>query len=302
MVQLYGANIIDDGGSGDGSTTDKAGSLSTISEDIRLILALKDLDTDLQAAWDAFNAGKLDEMYAAIYRSKFYQNNTRIARQRRASQKTQPGAFASELEDWKIKTKKRLVQSGVKITPGIESMLETAYLNGLSDDQLDAAISKAGLIGAIGGETGGTINTLKSYARQYGVDAYYNNAYWDEKSKNLFDGTTTEQDIQSEIRGLSASMFPAFADDINAGRSMEATASYITTILSNRVGRPINISSPEAKQFLQWKNPKTGQFEKVPGWYVDMESWKMPGADQTPEAIAKADNIALRVLQDMGLM
>jgi len=97
-------------------------------------------------------------------------------------------------------------------------------------------------------------------------------------------------------------MFPSFADDINVGRSLEASASYVTAILTQRLGRPVTISSPEAKQFLQWTNPQTNKMEKAPGWYIERESWKLPGADKTNDAIAKADNIALRVLQDMGLM
>lgn len=305
MARLYGPSLIDGGGPdtiGGPDTTSNQGKMSTIPEDIRLILALKDIDSDLNDAWIAFSEGRLDDMYAAIYRSKFYTNNTQLARNRQASKQRQEGAYKQELDAWKLSTRKRLVRAGVKVTPAVEAQLETAYLMGMDENQVDAALSGMGLVGALGGETGGAINTLKSYARSMGVDAYYNQAYWDEKSKSLFDGTTTNEDIQAEIRNLSASMFPAFADDINAGRSLEATGSYVTTILTQRLGRPITIASPEAKQFLQWKNPESGKFERAPGWLIDQEAWKLPGADKTPDAIAKADNIALRVLQDMGLM
>jgi hypothetical protein len=298
-------NTLIDGGGGDTTPIDinSAGGnkLSTIPEDIRLILALKDIDSDLNDAWIAFTEDRLDDMYAAIYRSSFYTSNTQVARNRQAAKLRQPGAYATEFDDWKIKTRKRLVQSGVKVTPQIEAQMESAYLLGMSNDQFDSVISKKGLVGALGGETGGTITTLKTYARQFGVDPYYNQAYWDQKSKDLFDGTITEEDIQAEIRGLSASMYPAFADDINAGKSLEAQGSYITTILTNRIGRPVSLSSPEAQRFLQWNNPETGKFERPPGWLIDREAWKLPGADKTDEAIARADNIALRVLQDMGL-
>lgn len=304
MARLYGPNIVDDAGGTEGgvTTVGKAESLPTISEDIRLILALKGSDTNLNAAWEAYKAGNLDEMYAAIYRSDFYKNNTTLARQRQAAQKTQKGAYDSQLNDWKLKTRKRLTAAGIKVSPQVEAQLETAYLLGMSDDQVDSVLSSKGLLGQIGGQTGGQVNTLKSYARSFGVDEYYNQSYWNEKSKALFDGTTTAEDIQAEIRGLSSSMFPAFADDINAGRSLDSIGSYITTIVSQRLGRPVTTSSPEVKRFLQWKNPESGKFEKPPGWLIDQEAWKLPGADRTPDAIAKADNIALRVLQDWGLI
>lgn len=293
--------LFDDGG-GTIDTQGAGNRLSTIPEDIRLILALKGDDSDLNDAWLAYTQGRIDDMYAAIYRSEFYTNNTQIARNRQAAKQRQEGAYKQELDSWKISTRKRLTKTGVKITPGIEAQLETAYLMGMDENQVDALLSGKGLIGGLGGETGGQISTLKSYARNFGVDGYYNQAYWDEKSKALFDETTTPEDIQAEIRSLSASMFPSFADDINAGRSLEASASYVTAILSQRLGRPVTISSPEAKQFLQWTNPQTNKMEKAPGWYIERESWKLPGADKTNEAIAKADNVALRVLQDMGLM
>ena len=293
--------LFDDGGAA-APTVSTSNRMSTIPEDIRLILALKDIDSDLNDAWLAYSQGRIDDMYAAIYRSKFYTNNTQIARNRQAAKQRQEGACKQELDAWKISTRKRLTKAGVKVTPGVEAQLETAYLMGMDENQVDALLSGKGLVGGLGGETGGAINTLKSYARNFGVDNYYNQAYWDEKSKGLFDGTTTAEDIQAEIRNLSASMFPSFADDINAGRSLEASASYVTTILSQRLGRPVSLSSPEAKQFLQWTDPQTGKPSKAPGWYIERESWKLPGADRTNEAIAKADNIALRVLQDMGLM
>lgn len=293
--------LFDNGGAG-APTVSTSNRMSTIPEDIRLILALKDIDSDLNDAWLAYSQGRIDDMYAAIYRSKFYTNNTQIARNRQAAKQRQEGAYKQELDAWKISTRKRLTKAGVKVTPGVEAQLETAYLMGMDENQVDALLSGKGLVGGLGGETGGQISTLKSYARNFGVDNYYNQAYWDEKSKGLFDGTTTPEDIQAEIRNLSASMFPSFADDINAGRSLEASASYVTTILSQRLGRPVSLSSPEAKQFLQWTDPQTGKPSKAPGWYIERESWKLPGADRTNEAIAKADNIALRVLQDMGLM
>lgn len=279
-----------------------AGSLSSIPDDIRLILALKDLDKDLQAAWEAYKQDRFDDMYAAIYRSNFYKNNTANARQRRASKESQPGAYNTQLDDWKIKTKKRLVRSGVKVTASVENMLETAYLTGLSDDQVDAAISKAGLLGGIGGQIGGEVNALQGYARSLGVDNLYNSSYWDQAKKDLFDGTTTEEDIKAQIRSLSASTYPAFSDDIMAGRSMDALSSYITQTLSTVLERPITISSNEAKRFLQYINPQTGKAEKPPQWFVEREAKKLPDWEYTDNARATVDSLALRTLRDMGLM
>lgn len=269
--------------------------LSTISEDIRLILALKGSDTNLNAAWEAYKVGNLDEMYAAIYRSDFYKNNTALARQRQAAQKTQKGAYDSQLNDWKLKTRKRLTSAGIKVTPQVESQLETAYLLGMSDDQVDSVLSSKGLLGQIGGQTGGAINTLQSYARSFGVDNQLNSAYWDQVGRDLFNGTTTEEDVKANVRNLASTTFPAFQNDLLAGRSLDAQASYITQTLSNVLERPITINSPEAKRFLQ-------QAEKPPQWMVEKEAKKLPGWEYTKNARETVDSLSLRVLKDMGMM
>jgi hypothetical protein len=273
-----------------------------ITEDIRMLLGLANLDPDLKEAWNAFNQERYDDMYAAIYRSSFYKNNTSTARLRQAAKERQPGAYLSEFNDWKLNTYKRLRETGIQITPSIEAQIESAYLLGMSDTQVDDFISQKGLIGSIGGRIGGDVADLKSYASQFAVGNYYNDAYWEQAKKNIFDGTTTLQDEQQKIRDLAASMYPAFSDGIKAGRSMAADAAYITQILTNRTGRPVTIDSAEAQRFMQWQNPQTGKFEMPPGWVVDREAWKLPGADRTPDAIAKGDAISRKVLQDLGLM
>lgn len=301
-MRIIGPSLIDGGGGDTTLPTEKTGSLSSISDDIRLILALKDIDPDLNAAWEAFKNDKLDDMYAAIYRSSFYKNNTATARQRQAAKQTQAGAYATQLDDWKIKTKKRLTAVGVKVTPQVESQLETAYLLGMSDDQVDSVLSNKGLTGQLGGETGTLINTLQSYARSFGVDNLYNKAFWDQASQDLFKGTTTEDDIKASIRSLSASTYPAFADDLNAGKSLDSQSSYITQTLSSVLERPVTINSPEARRFLQYINPDNNKAEKPPQWLVEKEAKKLPGWDYTDNARASVDSLSLRVLRDMGLM
>lgn len=284
------------------ATSQPSNRQSQLNEDIRILLGLANLDPNLKQAWNAFSNEQYDDMYAAIYRSDFYRNNTSTARSRQAAKERQPGAYQSEFNDWKLETYRRLRATGVQVTPAIENQLEQAYLLGMSDIQIDNLISQKGLLGSIGGQIGGEIADLKGYASQFAVGAYYNDAYWEQVKKNVFDGTTTLQDEQQKIRDLAASMYPAFSDGIRAGRSMAASASYITQILSNRTGRPITIDSPEAQRFMQWQNPETGKFEMPPGWLVDKEGWKLPGADKTPEAIAKADSMTRRLLQDLGMM
>lgn len=273
-----------------------------ITDDIRLILSLANSDPKLQEALRYSIAGKYDDMYTSIYASDFYKNNTSIARQRQAAKQRQPGAYQSEFNDWKLTVLRRLRRTGITITPEIEGQLENAYLMGMSDIQFDNLLSQKGLVGKIGGVIGGEVTDLKSYASSFGVGKMYNDAYWDQVKKDIFDGTTTIEDEQQKIRDLAASAFPAFADNIKAGQSMASAASYITQTLSNRVGRPLTLESPEVQRFLQWKNPETGKFEQPAAWQVDQAGWSLPGADKTPEAIQRTDSISLRVLRDMGLM
>lgn len=276
-----------------------------LQEDITMVLALKDTDPDLQAAWNAYLKNKPDEFRAAILRSKFYQTKNSLARKRAEARVSQPGVWADDLSRYKAKQKNRLVGVGVKWSEALDRQLNQAYDLGIdSDDYLDDILFDAGVIGELGGSTLGTVTTLKAYANSFGISNLLDSNYWNSKSRRLFSQDMTEEDIQKDIRDLSASTFPGYADGINRGVSLAAQASsVIQTFAKFHEEDPDTLSfdNPDIRQVVQYIDPKTGLPARMPQWQVEQVVKKSPKWALTNNARDTIDSLSLTVLQNMGL-
>jgi hypothetical protein len=275
-----------------------------LDEQINMILALKDTDDNLNKAWEAYKANNVAAFRAAVLASDFYRNNSALARQRKTAQKAQLGAYTKELDAYKVTAKKRLVQAGIQWTPNIEQQIEFAYENGMTEDQVDTLVIKTGDVKSFGGDTLGSINQLKSYASAYGVDSLLNKAYWDSKSQELFSGNTTLEDIQQNIKELSASAYPAYADGIMRNVPLSAQASNVTqTIASLLEVDPdtLSFNDPRVQKIVNYVNPTTGKPERMPQWMINKTVKSMSGWTETDNGRQAIDDLSIKVLRDWGL-
>lgn len=275
-----------------------------LDEQINMILALKDTDDNLNKAWEAYKANNVAAFRAAVLASDFYRNNSALARQRKTAQKAQLGAYTKELDAYKVTAKKRLVQAGIQWTPNIEQQIEFAYENGMTEDQVDTLVIKTGDVKSFGGDTLGSINQLKSYASAYGVDSLLNRAYWDSKSQELFSGNTTLEDIQQNIKELSASAYPAYADGIMRNVPLSAQASNVTqTIASLLEVDPdtLSFNDPRVQKIVNYVNPTTGKPERMPQWMINKTVKSMSGWPETDNGRQAIDDLSIKVLRDWGL-
>lgn len=272
---------------------------------IKMILALKDTDPDLQAAWTAYLAGNVDAFRTAFLRSKFYTNNNLLARQRAQSRVSQPGVWADNLSKYKAKQKNRLVNVGVNYSQAIDEQLNQAYDLGIDDDDyLDDILLSAGVIGELGGSILGTITTLKTYANSFGVSNLLDDNYWNSKSKRLFSQDMTEEGIQKDIRDLSASAFPGYADGINKGISLAAQGSSVIQTFAKFLEEDadtLSFDDPDIRKVMQYFDPKTGLPGRMPQWEVERTVKKSPKWGETNNARDTIDSLSLRVLRDMGI-
>lgn len=301
--------MIDGGGSLDGDTTGLpnvtvvAGAGVETAAAYGISEALLSLFPELQGVFDLFKAGKTGEALEALYQTNYYKNYSPLIKSRYKLKAEQPGVYTSELNKFVENQRRRLVQAGIRVDDAtLKATLTTAFENGFDDNQVDAAIMGTGKVSKIGGDILGNISSLKAYARAFGVAGLYNDQAWDQLSRDLFEEKTTEEDIQNTIRNLAASAYPAFAQGILNGQSMEVQGSYITQTLSSVLERPITLDSPEAKRFLQYINPQSGKPELIPQWMVEKEGKKLPGWEFTDNAIATIDSLSLRSLRDWGLV
>jgi len=276
-----------------------------VAETIQMILALKGIDTQLEAAWQAWLKGDVDGMYAAVLKSNFYRNNNATARQRLQAKQSQPGVYTDGLDKYKLATRKSLVNAGLKMDAKLfEGLAATAYDSGMSEDQLKELIVNSNLVTGYGGQVLGDTADLKSYANSFGVGKYLDEKYWAQKSQDLFLGRTTTEDIQDEVRKLAASAFPVYTDQINAGISLDSLASaYKGSIASVLEIDPdsVTFEDPRLRAALQNVGPD-GKPAVKPIWQFERELRMTPEWELTNNARTTVDNLTYKALSDMGLI
>ena len=276
-----------------------------VAETIQMILALKGIDTQLEAAWQAWLKGDVDGMYAAVLKSNFYRNNNATARQRLQAKQSQPGVYADGLDKYKLATRKTLVNAGLKMDAKLfDGLAATAYDSGMSEDQLKELIVNSNLVTGYGGEVLGETSALKSYANSFGVGKYLDEKYWAQKSQDLFLGRTTTEDIEEEVRGLAASAFPGYGDQIRAGISVDSLASaYKGAIASTLEIDPdsVTFEDPRLRAALQYVGPD-GKPAVKPIWQFERELRMTPEWELTNNARNTVDNLTYKALSDMGLI
>ena len=289
------------------AAAEKSGVLSNpqFAEQIQMLLALKGLDSKLEEAWQAYLAGRYDDMQSAILASNFYKNNNSTARTRLQAKASQPGAYADGLNKYGLATRKSLVASGLKMDAKLfEGLASKAYDSGMDENQLKELIVNSGLVTGYGGAVLGDTSALKSYANSFGVIKYLDEKYWAQKSQDLFLGNTTTEDIEEEVRNLAASAFPGYTDQIKAGISVDSLASAYKGSMASVLERDsdsITYDDPRLRAALQYVGPD-GKPAVKPLWQFERELRMTPEWERTNNARDSVDGLAYKVISDMGLI
>ena len=248
------------------------------------------------------DAGNTAGALTLFKQTNFYKN---VDVKTRVIQKVeQKGVYDNALNAYTTASKKRLATQGIHLDEAtLSDYAQRAYDLGFSDDQFDQMIIKDSKTGKIGGNIGGNTLQLQGYANSFGVGKYFNTDYWDQKKKDLFAGNITTDDIQSDIRSLAASSFPAYAEQINAGVSLDAISSaYKASIASVLEVNPNSITydNKYLKQALQTVGADGKPMAK-PIWQFEKELRSTNEWQYTNNARDSIDSMGLKVLRDWGL-
>jgi hypothetical protein len=261
---------------------------------------------ELREVYDLFLKKDYTEARLKYFATNYYKNITDTGKTRQTLKATAPGQYAQLLDAYRIAQRKRLVGKGVNLDDAaFNSLTEEGFNSGLDENQLDVKILNSGKLGTIGGTTLGAVNTLKTYADDYGINQLLNKSWWDQKSIDLFSGKTTDDDIEEEIRNMSASAYAAYAPGILAGRSLASQTSALKQTYANLYGVDPDTVQYNTKGFmklLQYVDPKTKQPVPIPIWEADRvikseEDWLL-----TPTATADFDRVGYNILKDWNLI
>ena len=210
------------------------------------------------------------------------------------------------LDAYRVAQRKRLIGKGINLDDAtFNDLTEKGFDSGLDENQLDVKILDSGKLGTIGGTTLGAINTLKTYSDDYGVNQLLNKSWWDQKSKDLFAGKTTDDDIEEEIRNMSASAYAAYAPGIMAGRSLASQTSALKQSYATIYGidpDTVQWSNPTFMKLTQYVDPKTKQPVPIPLWEAEKILKSQEDYLYTKNAQDSFNDIGERILKDWKVM
>jgi hypothetical protein len=259
---------------------------------------------EIRAIYELFKAGNTGVALEALFKSNYYTKTSTVVKNRLKQELEQPDVYKKSVESYGLAARKRLVSTGIKIDQNqFNNIIAKAYKDGLDDNQLDQVLLTSGKITGFGGNILGDTESLKAYANSFGVTQYLDKNYWEQKSKDLFAGTVTADDIQAEIRMKSASAFPSYAEQINNGTSVDAIASAYKGAISSILevdADSITYSNPYLRQALQAVGPD-GKPTTKPLWQFERELRSTKDWEYTDNARDSMDTLSLRVLRDLGL-
>lgn len=258
---------------------------------------------ELVAVYEMFKAGNTAGATEALFKTEYYRNSSSTVKAREKQRLEQPAVYADSVTKYKIAAQKRLVDSGIRIdTATFDTLVNDAYAKGMDDNQLDKAILTSGKITGFGGNILGDTTTLKTFAASFGVSKLLSDTYWKSKQEGLFAGTITTEDIQEEIKNLSASAFPGYADGISKGLSMASQASNVLQSYSTFMEvdlDTVDFDNPTVRKITQYVDPTTKQPARMPQWMVEKTIKSDPGWAYTKNGQSSIDTLTLKVANDM---
>jgi len=260
---------------------------------------------ELRKVYELFKNEDMGGALEALFQTNYYKTSSATVKSKEKQKLEQPQVYADNVEKYKLAARKRLVSSGVRInTATFDQLALDAYARNLSDDQFDQAIVTSGKITGYGGEVLGDTNGLKSFAASMGVSSLYNDAYWTQKGKDLFSGTVTVNDVQEEIKKLAASAFPAYADGIATGQSIDTQASNVIQTIATflEIDADRATKHPVFKQIMGYTDPETKKISVMPQWLVERTVKNTSEWLKTKNALEAFDTVGMRPLEELGLM
>ena len=261
---------------------------------------------ELQAVYDLFIKKDYTEARLKYFASNYYKNITDTGKTRQGLKATAPGQYAQLIDAYRILQRKRLVGKGINLDDATFNQLtEESYDSGLDENQLDARILNSGKLGTIGGTTLGVVNTIKTFADDYGVNNLLNSSWWSQKSTDLFAGKTTDDDIKEEIKKLSASAYAAYAPGIMAGRTLASQTSALRQSYATLYGvdpDTVQYNNPTFMKLTQYVDPKTKQPIPIPLWEAEKIMKSQDDYLYTKNAQDSFNDIGLSILRDLKVM
>lgn len=243
---------------------------------------------------------------AEVKNSGWWKKNSETVRQAQVLQKTDPATYTATMEAARVAARQMAAKAGAILSDkNVESLAKNMVWYGWQDAQVQNFLGqyiKFGEKQTLGGMAGQAARAIKEEAYKQGVSiseqTVLNNAAY------LVRGITTMEKVQNSIREQAMGLYPAFADQIKAGASMQDLAQPYVQVVAQELGTPVtdvNVFSPKVRQALTRVNGQ-GQPEAMGLGDFTQLVRNDPGWRKQPAVADKALGIGRQVLAQMGLV
>lgn len=245
-----------------------------------------------------------DKFQAQVKNSNWWKKNSETVRQAQVLQKTDPATYKAQMEAARVAAKQMAVKAGAILSDkNVEKLAKNMVWYGWQEGQVQNFLGQYVKFsgGQGGGMAGAAARAIKEEAYKNGVSvteqSVLNNAQY------LVRGLTSLEKIQASIREQSAGLYPAFAEQIKAGASIQDLAQPYIQVVAQELGVPetdVSVFNNRVKQALNRADskgqPQAMDLNAFTQMVRDDPKWrKQPGVAE------KSLNIGRQVLADMGL-
>jgi hypothetical protein len=246
-----------------------------------------------------------DKFQAEVKNTSWWKKNSETIRQAQMLQKTDPATYKATMEAARVAGRQMAVKVGAILTDKqAEQLAKNMVWFGWQDAQVQNFLGQyVKFTGSqvLGGVAGQAAKAIKAEAYKNGVavteQSVLNNAQY------LVRGLTSMEKIQNSIREQAMGLYPAFADQIKAGASVQDLAAPYVQVVAQELGVPetdVDVFSPKVKAALSRQNA-AGQPEAMGLNDFTQLVRNDPAWRKQPGVADKALGIGRQVLADMGL-
>lgn len=242
---------------------------------------------------------------AEVKNSGWWKNNSSTVRQAQVLAKTDPATYKAQLEAARVAAQQIAVKAGASLSAkNVDRVARNMVTLGWSEQQVANFVGqyiKFADNNVLGGMAGQAASAIRKQAYDLGVavtdQSILNN------SQYLVRGLTTMEKVSNSLREQAAGLYPAYAEQIGAGASVQDLAQPYVQVLAQELGlnpKDVNAFSPKIKAAIN-RVDATGT--PAPMSMTDFTQLvrQDPQWRQTPRAADQVMGIGRQVLAAMGL-
>jgi hypothetical protein len=282
-------------------------SLAMLKSEYPLVAALVSSVPELNNIYSQAVDGtwSTDKFIAAIQNSRWWSTHSDTARQAFALMKTDPATWGQNIDNLEATMKSLATQLGANITPQqAQQFAVEAIQGGYEQNQavLNEKLSqfvKPVSGNHFGGTAGSYEDQIRQSMRELGV--FMPEDQLDAQIQQIIAGKQSVNGVTGQLRTQAASLYPAYANQINSGMNVSDIASPFISraqqLLEQGPGQ-MNIQSPLIKSALQYT--QDGQPTAMPMYDFEKSVRQDPRWLSTNNAQDQFMSNAHKILVDFG--